>query len=258
MLFGLGTEPYYLADLVRTLKLQRLYSELVSWRSADRQRRSILFFLVNYGVNPLIRYMRNPPQRPGKLATMSPWIDLRYAKQMELTERIGRIFPGDYQSVEQCWFVDTLSKICGRVANLNQLPESFDFRHPLLDRPLVEFLLALPSHQKFNPKMNRFLQRRALKSLLPEPLRLRNDKTTFDQPFYEGLRKGKGWSDLLTVAPRIAERGIVDGARWIEAVRQAKLGRTHSLAQFQAAVTLEIWLRQLENRPPSGDSQTAL
>jgi asparagine synthase (glutamine-hydrolysing) len=256
VLFGLGTEPYYLADLVRTLKLRRLYSELANWRSADRQKRSMLFWLANYGVSPLIRYMRDPPRRPGKCPTMSPWIESHYAEKMALQERVGRIFSGDYRSVEQCWFIDTLSKICGRIANLNQLPESFEFRHPLLDRPLAEFMLALPSDQKFNPEMNRFLQRRALKSLLPEPLRLRYDKTTFDQPFYEGLRKGKAWTNLLTIAPRIAERGIVDGARWIEAVGQAKLGRTHSLAQFQAAATLEIWLRQMENRPTGSDRKT--
>jgi hypothetical protein len=133
---------------------------------------------------------------------------------------------------------------------LNQLPETFEFRHPLLYRPLVEFMLALPSNQKFSSDMNRFLQRRALKSLLPEALRLRSDKTTFDQPFYEGLRKGKAWTDLLSGAPLVVERGIVDGARWIEALAQAKLGRTHSLAQFQAIATLEIWLRQMENRKP--------
>jgi asparagine synthase (glutamine-hydrolysing) len=250
VLFGLGTEPYYLADLLRTFKPARLYAELAIWQSADRQKRSLLFWLMSYCIVPFIRYMRRPPRRPGRRPTNSPWIDTRYAQRMALDERVGRTLPGDYRSVERCWFVDTLSKMCGRIANLNQLPESFEFRHPLLYRPLVEFMLALPSDQKFSSDMNRFLQRRALKSLLPEALRLRSDKTTFDQPFYEGLRKGKTWTDLLSVAPRVVERGIVDGARWIEALAQAKLGRTHSLAQFQAIATLEIWLRQMENRKP--------
>jgi hypothetical protein len=179
---------------------------------------------------------------------MSPWIDAEYARKMALQERVGRTSPGDYRCVEHCWFIDTLSKICGRIANLNQFPIAFEFRHPLLHRPLVEFMLALPSSQKFDPETNRSLQRRALKSILPEAVRLRQEKTTFDQPFYEGLRQGKEWSRLLTVAPRVVERGIVDGARWIEAVKQARLGRTYSLAQFQAVATLEIWLRQREHR----------
>jgi hypothetical protein len=107
-------------------------------------------------------------------------------------------------------------------------------------------MLSLPSKQKFNPETNRFLQRRAVKSVLPEALRLRSDKTTFDQPFYEGLRMGKIWTSLLTMSPRVAELGIVDPAKWNDAVAQAKLGRTHSLAQFQAVATLEIWLRQMD------------
>jgi asparagine synthase (glutamine-hydrolysing) len=127
------------------------------------------------------------------------------------------------------------------------MPETFEFRHPLLHRPLVEFMLALPAQQKFNPVMNRFLQRRALRSVLPEALRVRFEKTTFDQPFYEGLRKSK-WASLLTTSPRVADLGIVDRAKWGEAVAQAKMGRTHSLAQFQAVATLEIWLRQMEAR----------
>ena len=248
VLFGLGTEPYYLADLIRTCEPRRLYGELAKWQSADRQKRSILFWLASYGVGPLVRYMRRPRRRPGRRPTMSPWIDAGYARKMALQERVGRTSPGDYRCVEHCWFIDTLSKICGRIANLNQFPIAFEFRHPLLHRPLVEFMLALPSSQKFDPETNRSLQRRALKSILPEAVRLRQEKTTFDQPFYEGLRKGQEWTRLLTVAPRVVERGIVDGARWIEAVQQARLGRTYSLAQFQAVATLEIWLRQMENR----------
>jgi asparagine synthetase B (glutamine-hydrolysing) len=248
VMLGLGTAPYYMADLLRTLRLERLRAEVANWQSADRQKRSFLFWLVNYSVSPLISYLRQPPRRPGKPATMSPWINADYSRRTALGERVGLTLPGDYRSVERCWFIDTLSKMCGRIANLNQMPETFEFRHPLLHRPLVEFMLALPSNQKFNPDMNRFLQRRALKAILPEALRLRYDKTTFDQPFYEGLRKSKLWSTLLTVSPRVADMGIVDRTKWREAVAQARLGRTHSLAQFQAIATLEIWLRAMENR----------
>jgi asparagine synthase (glutamine-hydrolysing) len=249
VLFGLGTEPYYLADLLRTVSLRRLRAEAANWQKADRQKRSFLFWLTRYALSPLISYLHRPPQRPGRRATMSPWIDTRYLRRMALSERVGRTLPGKYRSVEQCWFIDTMSKMCGRIANLNQMPETFEFRHPLLNRPLVEFMLSLPSNQKFNPEMNRFLQRRAVRPILPEALRLRNDKTTFDQPFYEGLRKGKVWTSLLVANSRVVELGIVDQSKWNDAVAQAKLGRTHSLAQFQAVATLEIWLRQMESSP---------
>jgi asparagine synthase (glutamine-hydrolysing) len=246
VLFGIGTEPYYLADLARTLKLSRLAAELANWRAADRRKRSWLYWFTNYVSDPLLNYMSRPPRGPGRRPTLSPWISAAYARKMALDERAGRTAPNHYRSIEHCWFVDGLIKLCGRIANLNQSPEKFEFRHPLLHRPLVEFMFALPSNQKLSPGGDRFLQRRALKSILPESLRQRRDKMNFDQPFYEGLRESKSWTRLLTVDSQLVQRGIVDAPRWAEAVAQAKLGRTHSLAQFQAAATLEIWLRQAE------------
>jgi asparagine synthase (glutamine-hydrolysing) len=247
VLFGNGTQPYYLADLARTLKPCHLFSELSRWRKADRQKRSLLYWLVNYVFGPLVSYARRRPLRAIWRPTTSPWIHPEYAGNMALDERGRRNASSDHRSVERYWFMERLSTLCGRIANLNQMPQTFEFRHPLLYRPLIEFMLSLPAHQKFDPEMDRSLQRRALKAILPEPLRLRRDKTIFDQPCYEGLRTGKVWSRLLTDSPRVVDRGIVDPVLWTQAVEQAKLGHTHFLPQFEAVATLEIWLRQFEN-----------
>src|SRR5205807_1378963 len=99
------------------------------------------------------------------------------------------------------------------------------------------------------PGTDRDLQRRALRGILPEKIRLRQDKTSLDQPSAEGLRQGRAWLDLLTSAPQIVERGIVDGRLRREAVAAATMGRTHYLPQFEAASTLEIWLKQLPQAP---------
>jgi asparagine synthase (glutamine-hydrolysing) len=250
--FGAGTEPYYLADLARRLELARLWTQLRCWQSADRRQRSMLHWAVNYVLQPLFGTMRKPPRRAGWRPDTSPWIDADYAHRMALDERGGRQLSGDYDTIDQRWCFDELVRLCGRVANLNQVPQRFEFRHPLLYRPLVEFMFALPPDQKFNPHADRFLQRRALEGILPEPLRQRREKTIFDQPFYEGLRNGKAWTSALTSAPRVIERRIVDREQWPEEVARARLGHTHSLAQFQAIATLEIWLQQLETLVTSG------
>lgn len=247
VLLGNGTQPYYLADLGRTLKLGLLFSELSRWQQADRQKRSILYWLVNYVFSPLAGYVRRRPLRAVWHPKTSPWIHPEYARKMALDERGCRTASSDYRSIEQYWFMEKLSALSGRIANLNQTPQAFEFRHPLLYRPLIEFMFSLPADQKFDPEMDRSLQRRAMKAILPELLRLRRDKTIFDQPCYEGLRTGKVWGGLLTNSPRVVERGIVDGTLWTQAVEQAKLGHTHFLPQFEAVATLEIWLRQLEN-----------
>jgi asparagine synthase (glutamine-hydrolysing) len=250
--FGAGTEPYYLADLARGLKLGQLCSQLRGWQSADRRKRSMLHWAVNYVLQPIFGALRRPARRAGWRPDTSPWIDVGYARRMALDARGGRLLSSGYDTIDQSWCFDELIRLCGRVANLNQVPQRFEFRHPLLYRPLVEFMFALPPGQKFDPRGDRFLQRRALEGILPEALRQRREKTIFDQPFYEGLRNGKAWIGALTSAPRVVERGIVDRESWAEAVAQARLGRTHSLAQFQAIATLEIWLQQLETPVSSG------
>jgi asparagine synthase (glutamine-hydrolysing) len=254
--FGLGTEPYHLADLARSLRLRRLFSELARWRSADRRRRSHLYWLANYVLGPLAWRLRGHSIRPAWHPGTSPFIDPRYAKKMALDERYLRRPWRGRGTIEQSWFMEKLSTVCGQIANLNQIPRTFDFRHPLLYRPLVEFMFSLPWQWKFNPETDRLLQREALRGILPEPLRLRKAKTIYDQPCYEGLRRGKVWSALLTDDPLVARRGIVDRTRWIEAVGQARLGRAHFLPQFEAIASLEIWLRQLEDLK-SGDRVTA-
>ena len=245
--FGLGAQPYHLADLARTLRLRLLFSELTRWRAADRRWRSGLYWLANYIIGPLVSRLRGHSIRPVWHPGISPFIDHGYAKKMALDERcLKRPWHGR-GTIEQSWFMEKLSTVCGQIASMNQIPQTFDFRHPLLYRPLVEFMFCLPWEWKFSPQTDRLLQREALRGILPESLRLRKAKTIYDQPCYEGLRRGKAWSALLTDNPLVAARGIVDRGRWIEAVGQARLGRAYFLPQFEAVASLEIWLRQLED-----------
>jgi asparagine synthase (glutamine-hydrolysing) len=141
-----------------------------------------------------------------------------------------------------------------------QLTTAFEMRHPLLYRPLVEFMHALPWDQKMRPGEDRLLQRRALAGILPEAVRSRRGKTTADQPYFEGLRRSKAWISLLTDRPRIVERGFVDGRLWNEAVKLAQFGHFHSraIASFVSAAGLEFWLRQLERPAVTNDSLHSL
>ena len=65
------------------------------------------------------------------------------------------------------------------------LPDAFDLAapawgvehwHPMTDRRLVEFCLALPPEQKFGQGYTRLSLRQAMRGILPEPVRLRMNK----------------------------------------------------------------------------------
>lgn len=76
-----------------------------------------------------------------------------------------------------------------RNIELPLIAESFEFfdrigarigieqRHPFFDKRLVEFCLALPVRFKVREGWTRFILREATKGILPEPVRLRRDKS---------------------------------------------------------------------------------
>ncbi len=243
--FGIGPLPYFCADLARTFRIGRLIPEIKRWKTSDPHKRSYLFWLIHYVIRPLMSHLGKHPVLPAWHRDPSPFINVEYAQKWSLRER-GRGRVSTMKTIEHSWFMEQLYVICGQTAQINQIPRNFEFRHPVLYRPLVNFMASLPQDLKFTPGMDRILQREAMRSILPDPIRLRRDKTIYDQPAYEGLRQGKAFTSLLMDNPVIAQRGIVDPAKWKEAVSQARLGRTHFLPQFEAAASLEIWLRQIE------------
>ena len=72
---------------------------------------------------------------------------------------------------------------------------------------------------------------------------LRKNKISPEEALYAGLAEGGDWLDWLADRPRIAERGYVDAAAWRSALAQARLANTAGVRYFQAAASLEAWLR---------------
>lgn len=60
-------------------------------------------------------------------------------------------------------------------------------RQPLLDADLVEYVLRLDPELSFDPHRSRPLLRAAVRGMIPEEVRLRRGKSTFDALFHEGL-----------------------------------------------------------------------
>ena len=51
-----------------------------------------------------------------------------------------------------------------------------EYRYPMIDIRLLQFVLSIPMEQKINPTTNRYLFRRAMKTFLPDSIRLRDMK----------------------------------------------------------------------------------
>ena len=67
-------------------------------------------------------------------------------------------------------------------------------RHPLIDRRIVEFVLGVPPDLFRRDGQSRWLMRRALRCVLPDDVRLNQDK---DDPALEGREMVQPWIDAL-------------------------------------------------------------
>jgi asparagine synthase (glutamine-hydrolysing) len=122
-----------------------------------------------------------------------------------------------------------------------------DERHPFLhDVDLVELMLALPPRLAFDDRYDRPLLREAMRGLLPEPVRLRTEKTTFNAVIYAGLR-GPDWPAVETLLgnPQAEIGAYVD----LDEVRRDLLERGpdrltgHWATALWQLLTAEVWLR---------------
>jgi asparagine synthase (glutamine-hydrolysing) len=114
---------------------------------------------------------------------------------------------------------------------------------PFLHRPLVEFLLAIPSDQLVRPGDTRSLLRRSTRNLLPEKIRLRRDKRGPDEAIYKAIQRE--WPSLTAIFAdaQIYARGYVDAGAFQQALQRARYGMVPQTQSFLRALALEIWLR---------------
>jgi asparagine synthase (glutamine-hydrolysing) len=119
--------------------------------------------------------------------------------------------------------------------------------HPLLDdSDLVELVLALPPVLSFDPSLDRPLLRASMEGALPESVRLRPRKSTFDALFVQTLdTTDRPHVTRLLTAPdaevRSYVRADVVGERLLAAPRERR-GGAWAWALWRLA-TAECWLR---------------
>ncbi len=238
-------EPYFLADLLRRGRPAEAWRHARAWGAASYERRPPAHFLARYGLRPLWRRLRGEGPHPSTVEI--PWADGRWAGRVGLRRRGRGALPLELPSVAQTYHAQRVLRTAASVA-VHHSPAHAgpEYRNPLLYRPLVELMLAVPPEHACRAGADRVLQRLAMRGVLPERTLRRTGKRGPDQAFYEGLESADDWIAMLTSRPRIVERGYADASRWREAVQQARFGRTVGIRYFLASVNVETWLRRLE------------
>jgi hypothetical protein len=129
--------------------------------------------------------------------------------------------------------------------------QDLDYTHPFAHRPLVEFLMAVPSNILCRPGEPRRLMRSALSDLWPIKLRERRSKGLFNIPWQEALRP-LAHALLKEKKLHLTERRIVDQASLRSRLERLCLGRECNESQLRQIILLELWLRNRATETPAG------
>jgi hypothetical protein len=123
-----------------------------------------------------------------------------------------------------------------------ELLQHLDYTHPFAHRPLVEFLMAVPSDILCRPGEPRRLMRSALSELWSANLRTRRSKGLFNAPRQEALRPQA--RVLLNASQlNLVHRGFVDDASFRSRLERLCAGLECNQSQLRQIILLELWLQ---------------
>jgi len=243
--------PHHLADPLYRGQLRLLLTMLRNWARDAPTRRPLLFWFVHYSLRTAARHLfRAQLNAPDWYERLPGWIAADFTRKYHIARRARaqqiprHPIPGRHA----LW-----QEVYGQAAALSvggvPMP-GIQKRHPLLDRSLVEFMLSIPYEERQRSDCDRYLQRRALRGLLPECVLDRRSKGSGQHSFDLGLRASTPWRRILTENPRLVEIGFVEGEAWRAEVARARFGQYESLRHFVTAACIECWLRRHEQGLP--------
>ncbi|WP_263818881.1 lasso peptide isopeptide bond-forming cyclase [Salinibacter sp.] len=133
------------------------------------------------------RKSRQSPSQPNVPKTIAP----QFADDVGLKEYLSK---RSSQSNEELRHI-TARNAQARILKSSYLVSSFEkiahyaaaagveARHPFMDKRLIEFCLGLPPQQSLSKGWSRAVMRRAMKGVVPEPIRQRTEKANLAAPF---------------------------------------------------------------------------
>ncbi|MFT3966510.1 MAG: asparagine synthase-related protein [Sphingobium sp.] len=133
-------------------------------------------------------------------------------------------------------------------------------RFPFYDRRLVEFCVAMPSHEKLAGGFPRAMLRNAMAGLMPEDVRLRRDKYDFSGQLAGGLARHAGRLAGMVRADAGGIGHFIDrqaAARVLERLNDPReRGTAHLFPAWRTAVLIH-WLNQQSGALDASATQAA-
>lgn len=233
-----------LRDQIAQWQPLRLHRSLTEW--CEFSRKSYLGLLWQEGIVPSLPLkLQLLLDRRGHMR-LPPWLNEGFVNRLGLRERrfdkrnvFGFKLPsGHSQSLGYLSVIKMVARASYRSRGC------IEVSHPYMDRPLVEFIHAIPLQQKIRAGETRSLMRRALRDLLPPKVLNRKTKRGPDEATLRALAREWPQVQGMFIQSRAEALGYVDGKRLMEAFEHARHGQGDT--NLFVMISLELWLRSLE------------
>ena len=222
LLTGLGGDEwlmgsfYRYADLLRSFRFVEFLRKVRDNAQLSGPRFSWATVL-RFGLWPLVPNRVQKSLEGALQRNRTPdWIDPAFARRAGLAGRLRqrpaapvmRTFAQQdlHDVLNSGWRIHALE-----MENRAASSAGIEHRHPFSDRRILEFALALPEEQRWRSDQTKFILRESMRSLLPEPVRLRQTKAEFSPVFTSAFENGGG--ERLFDSLAISSPGWVDAER---------------------------------------------
>lgn len=137
-----------------------------------------------------------------------------------------------------------------RYEDRNSMAHSIESRPPFLDQELVELVLGLPAQAIVRDGWSRFVLREAMRSVLPDKVRLRRKKIGFTTPEIRWLRAQRARVQGLLRSPSFCSRRYWDAPQVARGFKALCDGELDESPFFWRLLNVECWLRVFHGPTP--------
>lgn len=237
-----GSDFYY-ADLISQGRWRTLIHLLLR-TAADSPFDRSLGLVLRAGVLPLIPLRARRVARavlPRRL--VPPWVEPAFARRVDLEARLRRPaltpWPHSYAAADVRSLLESgWEALMKEQADRCSAAYGIEYRHPFLDRRLIEFALSLPEDQRQRAEGGKIVLRSAMRGHLPELVRRRVSKAHYSELYLQSFAAlgGKACFDRLA----IADLGWVNASR-VQRMYEAGVTAAASGDDRYAASMIPLW-----------------
>lgn len=239
--------PPDLADCLARCNLFALHRNILEW--ARVLPLAYAEFVLRGAIAPLIpRWVRRISGRSFDSSSHSNvhLLAPKFLKRMR-DRKLLQEPPDDFgfrrpPSSRLCAFV--VSDLIRLVSNGGFQQEPYELRMPFVDRPLVEFCLAIPIEQKIHPGITRSLHRRALGSHLSTLVAERTTKGNFVEATARAWAREVPTLMASLEQMQVCSRGYIDRQRFFAALSRTLHGYAVDIDNLSRVLLIEFWLRR--------------